>query len=72
MKVTIEYCAQWNYKPRASSLGKQLENELGVDVGLISGSGGVFEIHADGKPIFSKKKTGRFPHDGEIVTLLQK
>jgi selenoprotein W-related protein len=49
-----------------------LESELGADVGLISGSGGVFEIHADGKPIFSKKQTGRFPNDGEIVSLLQK
>ena len=72
MKITIEYCAQWNYKPRASSLGKQLEEKLGAEVGLISGSGGVFEVHADGKSVFSKKELNRFPYEGEIISLLSK
>ena len=33
-------------------------------------SGGVFEISVNGRLIFSKKKEGRFPEDGEILTLL--
>ena len=71
MKVTIEYCARWNYKPRATSLAEQLKNEFGADVGLISGSGGVFEVSVDGKGIFSKKNLNRFPHEGEIASLLK-
>jgi len=38
---------------------------------LISSSGGVFEITADGKLLFSKKSLGRFPEDGEVERLIQ-
>jgi len=31
----------------------------------------VYEVSVDGKLIFSKKKLGRFPDDGEIVKLLR-
>jgi selT/selW/selH-like putative selenoprotein len=34
-------------------------------------SGGVFEVSADGEPIFSKKKLGRFPRHGEVEALLR-
>jgi len=36
----------------------------------VESSGGVFEISVNGRLIFSKKKEGRFPEDGEILTLL--
>lgn len=73
MNVCIEYCSQWNYKPRASGLEDELDAAFGSDVSveLVAGSGGVFEITVDGKSIFSKKKSGRFPNDGEIVALLR-
>jgi len=51
-------------------LGEELRQELGANVELITGSGGVFEVIADGKKVFSKKTLGRFPNDGEIVSLL--
>jgi selenoprotein W-related protein len=49
-----------------------LKKDLGqnLDVELIAGSGGVFEIMADNRLIFSKKKQGRFPDNGEIVKLV--
>lgn len=37
---------------------------------LIAGSGGVFDVAADGKLVFSKHATGRFPDPGEITKLL--
>jgi selT/selW/selH-like putative selenoprotein len=46
-----------------------LKKKFGADVELIESSGGVFEIEKDGIYIFSKKKLGRFPEDGEIVKL---
>ncbi|HHD64797.1 MAG TPA: SelT/SelW/SelH family protein [Desulfobulbaceae bacterium] len=42
-----------------------------IDVELIAGSGGVYEVIVDGKSIFSKKQTGRFPNEGEIVALIR-
>ena len=41
-----------------------------ADVELIASSGGVYEITVDGKLVFSKKKLGRFPEDGEIQRLI--
>lgn len=37
---------------------------------LIPGTGGVFEVTADSKLIFSKKEVGRFPTFEEIKELL--
>ena len=49
-----------------------LKKQLGVDSTLIPGGGGVFDVSADGKVIFSKKSVGRFPDNEEIVGALQK
>jgi selenoprotein W-related protein len=42
-----------------------------VEVELIEGSGGVFEVTADGELIFSKKQEGRFPEEEEILSALR-
>jgi selT/selW/selH-like putative selenoprotein len=44
---------------------------LGVDSDLVQGSGGIFVVSAGNKPIFSKKETGRFPTEAEIVEKLR-
>jgi selenoprotein W-related protein len=41
----------------------------GADVELVPGVAGVFEITVDGRLLFSKKETGRFPTDEEIDAL---
>ncbi|RMD92245.1 MAG: SelT/SelW/SelH family protein [Calditrichaeota bacterium] len=41
-----------------------------IQVELIESSGGVFEVTKDGQLIFSKKKTGRFPEEDEILPVL--
>ena len=72
MKVTIEYCAVWNYLPRASSLEAKLKQTFqGIDVQLISSGGGVFEVTLNDKLIFSKRSLNRFPDDGEIEKLIE-
>ncbi len=71
MNISIEYCSKWNYKPRASSLGEELENKFGAEVKLLSSDGGVFEIVVDGSLLFSKKSLNRFPEEGERVHLLE-
>ena len=50
-------------------MAAEIKRERGMDVTLIKGSGGQFEIKLDGELIFSKKATGRFP---ELEEILQK
>lgn len=38
---------------------------------LIPSGGGVFEVKFNEKLIFSKKKIGRFPQDGEVEELVK-
>ena len=44
-----------------------MKEKYGADVELIPGVGGVFEITVDGQLKFSKKQTGRFPTDEEVL-----
>ena len=71
MNISIEYCAMWNYLPKASSLEVELKNNFPqADISLISSGGGVFEISLNDNLIFSKKALNRFPEDGEIKKLV--
>jgi selenoprotein W-related protein len=53
----------------AEEILKAKKNDV-TTLSLIPSSGGVFEVVADGKTIFSKKETGRRPEPGEVVTSL--
>jgi predicted Rdx family selenoprotein len=48
-------------------LAAALKETLGIDATLTKGSGGVFDVKAAGKTIYSKHATGRFPDSAEIV-----
>jgi len=52
-------------------LGDELKKDFDAEVELVAGSGGIFEVVADGREIFSKAATGRFPQVGEIAALLR-
>ncbi len=41
-----------------------------MNVELVEGSGGVFEVDVAGKRVFSKKTLGRFPAYQEVPTLI--
>ena len=71
-QITIEYCMQWNYEPRALSLRAELTREFGVVSNLIESGGGVYEIVVNNNLIFSKKQLNRFPNVGEIVELIKR
>ena len=74
MKISIEYCMEWNYEPRALSLRDDLVDEFSTmfdqfNVELIQSSGGVFEVMVnDHLQVFSKRQVGRFPNSSyEII-----
>ena len=41
-----------------------------AEIELVRGSGGIFDVHVDGKLIFSKHEVSRFPDDKEILDSL--
>lgn len=43
-----------------------MKERFDLDSELVDGSGGVFEVALDGRPVFSKKQLGRFPNNGEV------
>jgi selT/selW/selH-like putative selenoprotein len=49
-----------------------LKKELGpdVDVVLVAGSNGVFDVSVDGRVVFSKRESGRFPDADDILNRL--
>ena len=38
---------------------------------LIKGSGGVFDVTADGALVYSKHRTGHFPENAEVLQALR-
>lgn len=53
----------------AEEILKAKKNDVAT-LSLIPSGGGVFEVVADGKTVFSKKDTGRRPEPGEVLTSL--
>ena len=48
-----------------------LEKETGAEVGLIEGGSGIFDVKVDGRMIYSKAQTGRFPEHDEVLEALK-
>lgn len=73
MKISIEYCMTWNYKPRALRLRDDLDVEFKdrfneFSIKLIESDGGVYEVVVnDHLEVFSKRRIGRFPNSSYEV-----
>ena len=48
----------------------RIQEARGVEAELVAGSNGVFDVVVDGKLIYSKDQTGRFPDPDEILAEL--
>ena len=71
-KVEIKYCTKCRWLMRSAWMAQEIlttfEQEI-TEVSLQPGAGGIFEVIANGQPIWSLKAKGRFP---EITELKQK
>ena len=47
-----------------------LKKHHGIDVELIASTGGVFEVIVDGQLVYSKKATGEFPDEQQLLSQL--
>lgn len=66
-RIAIEYCCACGYERRAKSLASHLSAAFGVEAELVRSNDGAFEVTADDVLIFSKRESGRFPSEDEVV-----
>lgn len=52
-------------------MAAELKDALGVEAELVEGRGGVFDVTVDGRVVYSKDNTHRFPDDGEVLGLVR-
>ena len=38
---------------------------------VVTGSGGIFDVHVDGELVFTKSMLGRYPDPDDVMPLLQ-
>ena len=73
-RVEITYCTQCRWLLRAAWMAQELlttfEQEI-AEVALRPGTGGVFEVRADGDTVWSRKAEGRFPDIRELKQRLR-
>jgi len=48
-------------------LAAEIKKRKGIDVQLVKGSGGVFDVFKDDALVFSKHEQNRFPEIDEVV-----
>ena len=68
-KVEIRYCAQCRWLMRAAWMAQELLTTFDGDIAELSlqpGTGGIFEVIADGQRVWSRKEAGRFPEITEL------
>ena len=73
-RIAITYCTQCRWLLRAAWMAQELLTtfEAEIDeVALRPGSGGVFDIHAAGRLLWSREREGRFPDIKELKQLVR-
>lgn len=53
------------------SLAESIERETGAQSVLVRGDNGIFDVEIDGRRVYSKQETGRFPQHEEILAELR-
>ena len=73
-RVEIEYCTQCRWLLRAAWMAQELlttfEGEIG-EVALVPGTGGIFEVRADGQVVWSRHERKRFPEIKELKQVVR-
>jgi len=51
-------------------LAASIRERLGIDSEVLPGDVGMFDVVVDGRVVYSKYETGRFPLDDEVIEKL--
>jgi selenoprotein W-related protein len=73
-RVEISYCTKCRWMLRAAWFAQELLTTFDEEIGemvLKPGTGGIFEVHADGVLVWSRKAQGRFPEITELKQLVR-
>jgi selenoprotein W-related protein len=65
--VHIHHCTSCGFRRQASQLAEDIKKELDIEVNLVAGDIGSFDVYVNETLIFSKVKAGRFPESDEII-----
>lgn len=73
-RVEIKYCTQCRWLIRAAWMAQELlttfETEL-LEVALVPGKGGIFDVIVDDELLWSREEKGRFPDIKELKQLVR-
>ena len=73
--VAVTYCRLCGWLLRASWMAQELLTTFAEELGSVTlipdDTGGVFEVHVDGKLIWSRSEQGRFPEIKELKQLVR-
>ncbi|WP_111497263.1 MULTISPECIES: SelT/SelW/SelH family protein [Marinobacter] len=73
-RIEIHYCTQCRWLLRSAWMAQELlttfEDEI-AELTLKPGTGGVFEVRADDRLIWSRKEAGRFPEITELKQVVR-
>ena len=71
MRVSIQFCAECDYEPRALELAAEVRKAYpDAEIDLVPAGDGKFDVKCDDVDVFEKLKKGRFPGPGEVLGLL--
>jgi len=56
--------------PQAASLAASIRERLGIAPEVLPGDIGMFDVVVDGRVVYSKQKTGKFPVADEVIARL--
>ena len=68
-RIEIRYCTQCRWLLRAAWTAQELLTTFEAEIGelaLVPGTGGVFEVSANGALVWSRAQEGRFPELAEL------
>jgi len=73
-RIEIHYCTQCRWLLRAAWMAQELLTTFDQEIAELTlrpGTGGVFEVRADGELVWSRKEHGRFPEITELKQLVR-
>lgn len=47
-----------------------MEHDVGA-IEIVTGTGGIFDVHLDGELVFTKSMLGRYPQPDDVMPLLR-
>jgi selenoprotein W-related protein len=73
-KLTITNCTQCNWLLRAAWMAQEVLQTFSLEfgeVGLVPGTGGIFEIALDGELTWERKRDGGFPDVKQLKQMVR-